>query len=77
MVLSKAFDLSALASSLKAAGVADAEKLVNDALPEIFDWLNSSVKMVLPGTYGAIAAGVLEDLEAKVQVEIAALEGKV
>lgn len=65
MTLSKAFDPTALISALKSAGVADAEKLVNDLLPIVFDWLNTSVGMVAPVPYGAIAQGVLVDLEAK------------
>lgn len=77
MQLSKAFDPVALISALKTAGIADAEKLVNDELPIVFDWLNSSVAMVAPAPYGMIANGVLTDLEAKAMAEIQALEAKI
>lgn len=77
MQLTKAFDPNALISALKTAGIADAEKLVNDELPIVFDWLNSSVSMVAPVPYGMIATGVLTDLEAKALDQIKALEAKV
>jgi hypothetical protein len=77
MKLSKAFDPAALISALKAAGIADAEKLVNDELPIIFDWLNTSVAMVVPSPYNVIATGVLSDLETKAQAELVALEAKI
>lgn len=65
MNLSKPFALNDLANALKAAGIADAEKLVNDALPVIFDWLNSSAAVAIPAPYGLIASTVLSELEAK------------
>lgn len=77
MTLTKAFDPTALIAALKTAGIADAEKLVNDELPIIFDWLNSSVAMVVPAPYGMITSGILADLEAKAQAELVALEAKV
>lgn len=76
MKLNKAFDPVALISVLKANGIKDAEQLVNDELPVIFDWLNSSVGMVVPAPYAMIATGILTELEAKAQAEIAALESK-
>lgn len=77
MTLTKAFDPTALAEALKATGVADAEKLVNDALPIIFDWLNTSVGMSVPQPYGIIASTVLSELENKALVELKLLEGKI
>lgn len=77
MQLTKAFDPMALIAALKAKGIQGAEQLVNDELPVIFDWLNSSVSMVVPAPYGMIATGVLTDLEAKAQAEIQALEQKI
>lgn len=77
MQLTKAFDPQALIAALKAKGIADAEQLVNDELPVVFDWLNTSVGMVAPAPYGTIAQGVLVDLEQKAMAEIQALEAKV
>lgn len=77
MQLQKAFDPAPLIAALEAKGIKDAEQLVNDELPVVFDWLNSSVGMVAPLPYGAIAVSVLGDLEAKALAEIAALEAKV
>ena len=74
MTLTKAFDPSALIAALEAKGIGDAEQLVNDELPIIFDWLNSSVALVVPAPYGMIATGVLSDLEAKATVAIQGLE---
>lgn len=73
MTLTKAFDPTALISALEAKGINDAKQLVNDELPMIFDWLNSSVAMVVPAPYNVIAGGILSDLEAKAQAEIQAL----
>ncbi len=66
MTLSKAFDPAALALALKKAGIADAEKLVNDELPILFDWLNSSVAMEVAAIpLLAVAVPVLTILEQK------------
>lgn len=77
MQLAKAFDPQALLTALKAQGIPDAEKVVNDALPVLFDWLNTSVGMVAPAPYGTIVKGVLADLEQKATDEIKSLEAKV
>jgi hypothetical protein len=77
MQLNKAFDPAALATALKDKGIQDAEKLVNDALPVVFDWLNTSVGMVVPSPYNVIATGVLADLEAKATAALTGLEAKV
>jgi len=77
MQLNKAFDPTALLAALKTAGVADAEKVLNDALPVFFDWLKTSVGMEFPQPYGMIAAGVLTDLEAKGIAAVQALESKI
>ena len=77
MTLSKAFDPAPLIAALKANGIADAEKLVSDELPVIFDWLNTSIGLGVPAPYNVIATGVLADLEAKATAEIQALEAKV
>ena len=77
MQLSKAFDSSALTAALKTAGVADAEKLVNDCLPILFDWLNSSVAVAVPAPYGGIVSIVLSELESKALAELNVLEAKV
>lgn len=75
MTLSKPFDGSALLSSLKAAGIADAEKIINDALPVIFDWLNSSVTLEAANIpLLAVATPVLEVLESKATAAVQALE---
>ncbi len=77
MTLAKAFDPAALVESLKTAGIADAEKLVNDALPIVFQWLNTSVSMDVPGALGLGAAEVMSLVESKVLAELNALEAKV
>lgn len=77
MTLTKAFDPSALVAALKSAGVTDAEKLVNDALPVVFDWLNTSVSMAVPAPYGIIASTVLSELESKALAELNLLEAKI
>lgn len=77
MQLSKAFDPSALIKALEAKGLSDGEQVLNDALPVIFDWLNSSVGMVAPAPYGAIATTVLVELEAKATDAVKALEAKI
>lgn len=77
MQLSKAFDPAPLIAALKANGVADAEKLVNDELPVIFDWLNTSIGMVVPAPYNVIATGVLSDLEAKATAAIQGVEATI
>lgn len=74
MNLSKPFALTDLATALKAAGIADAEKLVNDALPVIFDWLNSSASAAIPAPYGLIVSTVLAELESKATTAITAVE---
>ena len=77
MTLTKAFDPSALVAALKSTGVADAEKLVNDALPVVFDWLNSSVSMAVPAPYGMIVSTVLSELESKALAALNVSEGKI
>lgn len=65
MQLQKAFDPSPLIAALKEKGIKDAEQLVNDELPVIFDWLNSSVAIEaakIPFA-GQIAPLVLTELE--------------
>jgi hypothetical protein len=74
MTLTKAFDPSALVAALKASGIADAEKLVNDSLPILFDWLNSSVTMAAPAPYNVIAASVLSELESKALAAVNSIE---
>lgn len=69
MKLEKAFDPAALISALKAAGIADAEKLVNDELPVFFDWLNSSIAMEV-GPYAPILTPILGILEQRATEEI-------
>ena len=76
MNLSKPFALTDLGNALKAAGIADAEKLVNDALPVIFDWLNSSAAAAIPAPYGIIVSTVLAELEAKATAAVQAVEPK-
>lgn len=77
MDLQKPFDPQALIKALKAKGIADAEQLVNDELPVLFDWLNTSVGMVTPAPYGVIVKTVLVELEAKATDAIKALEAKI
>ena len=77
MTLTKAFDPSALIAALKTEGIADAEKLVNDLLPIVFDWLNTSVAMEIPAPYNVVAGGVLSDLETKALAALNVLEAKV
>lgn len=77
MTLTKAFDPTALVTALKSAGIADSEKLVNDELPIIFDWLNTSVGMEFAGSMGLIAAEVLSLLENKALAELNVLESKI
>jgi len=77
MNLAKAFDPAALVTALKTVGIADAEKLVGDCLPIIFDWINTSVSMDVPAPYGVIASTVLSELENKALAELNALEAKV
>jgi hypothetical protein len=74
MQLQKAFDPQALIKALEEKGIKDAEQLVNDELPILFDWLNSSVGMIAPAPYGAIAQTVLGNLEQKALDEIKAFE---
>lgn len=74
MNLQKAFDPQALIKALEAKGIADAEQLVNDELPVIFDWLNTSVGMATPAPYGVIVSTVLVELEAKATDAIKGLE---
>lgn len=74
MTLTKAFDPTALVAALKAAGIADAEKLVNDAVPVIFDWLNTSIAMEVPSPFGVIATTVLTELESKATDALNAVE---
>lgn len=78
MTLAKAFDPSALIAALKAKGIQDAEQLVNDELPVIFDWLNSSVAIeatTIPLL--AMAAPFLTEIEAKVTAAVQAEEAKI
>ena len=77
MTLTKAFDPSALVAALKSAGVADAEKLVNDSLPVVFDWLNTSVSMDIPAPYGLIVSTVLSELETKALAALNAAEATI
>lgn len=77
MTLTKAFDPSALVAALKSAGVADAEKLVNDSLPIVFDWLNTSVSMDIPAPYGLIVSTVLSELETKALAALNAVEATI
>lgn len=77
MTLTKAFDPSALVAALKSAGVADAEKLVNDSLPIVFDWLNTSVSMDIPAPYGLIVSTVLSELETKALAALNAAEATI
>ncbi len=77
MTLAKAFDPAALVDALKTVGVADAEKVVNDCLPIVFDWLNTSVHMAVPAPYGIIASTVLSELENGALAEINSLEAKI
>lgn len=77
MTLTKAFDPSALVAALKSAGVTDAEKLVNDSLPIVFDWLNTSVSMDIPAPYGLIVSTVLSELETKALAALNAAEATI
>ena len=77
MNLSKPFALSDLGAALKAAGIADAEKIVNDCLPIVFDWLNSSAAAEIPAPYGLIVSTVLAELESKATAALVAIEQKV
>lgn len=45
MQLSKPFDPLPLIAAMKAAGIPDAEKLVNDQVAIVLDWVNSSVDL--------------------------------
>jgi hypothetical protein len=74
VTLTKAFDPTALMTALKAQGIADAEKLVNDSLPVIFDWLNTSIAMDVPSPFGVIASTVLTELESKATDALNAVE---
>lgn len=77
MKLQKPFDLQALINGLKAQGIVDAEKVVNDAVPTFFDWLNSSVQAETSSIpWAGVAIPVLQTLEAKAQTELQALEQK-
>jgi hypothetical protein len=77
MQLSKAFDPQALVKALEAKGIADTKQTVNDAIPVIFDWFNSSVAIEVPAAYGALIQGVLAQVESKGQEALKALEDKI
>ncbi len=79
MTLTKAFDLQALVLALKAKGVADVEKLIEqDVLAVVFDWLNSSVQAeVASMPLLAVALPVLSILEEKALAELRILAGHV
>ncbi len=79
MTLTKAFDSSALIEALKAKGLADAEKLIEqDVLAVLFDWLNSSVEIEVASIpLLAVALPVLSLLEAKAVSELKALASHV
>jgi len=77
MQLSKAFDPQALVKALESQGVQDAEKLVNDAIPVVFDWINSSVAMEpVPFGLGALVGSILAEVESKAQAALVAAEAK-
>lgn len=76
MQLAKAFDPSPLITALKAKGIKDAEQLVNDELPVIFDWLNSSVAMEATSIplLSGIAPIILNELESVATQKLADFE---
>lgn len=78
MDLQKPFDAQALISALKAAGITDAEKLVNDELGIVFDWLNSSVALEVKSIpLLAVAIPVINELEAKALAAIKKVEDSI
>ncbi len=79
MTLTKAFDTQALVTALKAKGLADAEKMIEqDVLSVLFDWLNSSVEIEVASVpLLAVAMPVLSILESKAIAELQSLEAKI
>ncbi len=79
MTLTKAFDAQALVDALKAKGLADVEKLIeDDVLAVLFDWLNMSVQIeVASMPLLAVALPVLEIIESKSMAELKLLASHV
>lgn len=76
ITLTTAWDLKALASALEAIGVPDGEKFVNDGLPVLFDWINSSLALNASALEQSLA-GFAATAEAYALSQLKVLEAKI
>lgn len=75
MQLTSAWDVKALSAALEKVGVPDGEKFVNDGLPVLFDWVNSSLALNASAVDQALA-GVAATAEAYALAQLKVLEAK-